>query len=89
MKFGTVYLDGKIVPIAQGIDGKAINLEKDEKYGFIDSSGKEIVKPIYDRIFDFGSTGLSNYAKYVKGNKEGLIDSNGKEVVFSSANRKK
>ena len=26
MKFGTVYLDGKTVPIVQGIDGKAINL---------------------------------------------------------------
>jgi hypothetical protein len=57
-----------------------ISIQKDERYGFIDSTGKEIVKPIYDQIFGFDEY-KKGWALVLKNEQYGFIDSTGKEVV--------
>ena len=52
-------------------------VSKDGKYGFIDTKGKEVVKPKYDSVGDF-SEGV---AFVLKDDKSGLIDKKGKEIV--------
>jgi len=54
---------------------------KDKKYGFIDETGKEIVKPKYDSIYNFGEKGIGNWALVRIGNKFGFIDDTGNEIV--------
>ena len=54
---------------------------KDKKYGFIDETGKEIVKPKYDLINNFGDKGIGNWTLVRIGNKYGFIDYSGKEIV--------
>jgi len=55
---------------------------KENKYGFIDEFGDEVVKPQYDEILPFG-THQKGWALVVKENKYGFIDENGDEVVKS------
>ena len=54
---------------------------KDKKYGFIDETGKEIVKPKYDSIYNFCEKGIGNWALVRIGNKFGFIDDTGNEIV--------
>lgn len=56
------------------------SIQKDERYGFIDSTGKEVVKPIYDQIFGFDEY-KKGWALVLKNEQFGFIDSTGKEVV--------
>jgi len=55
-------------------------VHKNGKVGFIDGTGKEIVKPIYTMILDF-SDYKSGWALVRKNNLVGFIDSSGKEIV--------
>ncbi len=54
-----------------------IQVEKDDKYGLADATGKEVIPPTYDRIYGFNE-GL---ARVEKDDKYGFVDSTGKEVV--------
>jgi hypothetical protein len=58
---------------SEGLGG----IYKNDKYGFIDSTGKIIVAPVYDEALPF-SQGL---AAVRFGNKWGFIDKTGKEVI--------
>jgi len=55
-------------------------VQKENKYGFIDRSGKEVVPVNYDNIASFGSKGIS-WSLVRKGNKYGYIDSYGNVVI--------
>lgn len=52
-------------------------VSKNEKYGFINKNGKEVIPRIYDDAFDF-SEGL---AAVLKNEKYGFIDKQGQEVI--------
>ncbi|MDD4149293.1 MAG: WG repeat-containing protein, partial [Bacteroidales bacterium] len=52
----------------------------DNKLGFINNKGKEIVKPVYDSIGQFDVC-KTNWAMIKIGNKLGFINNKGKEVV--------
>ncbi len=54
-----------------------IQVEKNDKYGLADTTGKEVLPPIYDSVGDFNE-GL---ARVEKGDKYGFADITGKEVV--------
>jgi hypothetical protein len=58
-------------------------IQKNNKFGFINVNGKEIVSPKYDRIEAFGSRGNMRLALIQKNNKFGFIDINGKEISDS------
>lgn len=84
-KLGTKVIDtdgNEIVPrgkynrISDFSDGLAA-VELDNKYGFIDKTGKEVVPPKYDSASDF-SEGL---AAVKLGDKYGYVDKTGKEVI--------
>ena len=49
----------------------------DEKNGFIDGTGKEIVPPKYDHVDDF----KEGFARVELDGKYGFIDRTGKEVI--------
>ncbi|WP_010243902.1 WG repeat-containing protein [Acetivibrio cellulolyticus] len=57
---------------------------KSEKCGFIDSSGKEVIKPQYPLVSDFVN-GFASYCKldnsYLGLTAEGFIDKTGKEIL--------
>jgi hypothetical protein len=55
-------------------------VENDHQYGFIDTSGREVVPVVYDRIdmFDMYKT---NFALVKQDGKYGFIDITGKEIV--------
>lgn len=55
-------------------------VKNDGKFGFIDTSGIEVVPPIYNRIDHFGEK-RDNWAQVKNKGKFGFIDVNGKEVV--------
>lgn len=46
--------------------------------GFMDTTGKEIVKPMYDDFADVGKTGL---VQVMRNGKSGLMDNTGRELV--------
>ncbi|MDP8034383.1 WG repeat-containing protein [Pasteurella atlantica] len=50
---------------------------KNGKYGFINSQGKELIKPIYDQLLSWTTANLL----FKKGNKYGVVDFNGKVEV--------
>jgi hypothetical protein len=54
-----------------------------EKWGFIDMSGKEVVPPKYDKIGMFGANGHPEWMRICDNEKWGFIDMSGKEVVLS------
>lgn len=64
------------------VDGRAY-LYRDGYVGLIDSSGRVLVPPMYDKIFAFDSGGIANVTR---NGKYGLIDINGNVVAtpFSS-----
>jgi hypothetical protein len=58
-------------------------IELGNKLGFIDENGKEIVKPIYKKIGQFGEF-KSNWARIQLNNKLGFINNKGEEVIKPS-----
>ncbi len=52
----------------------------DDKYGFIDTNGKEVVPLIYDEVYEFNKF-KTDWMLVEQDNKLGFIDTNGKEVV--------
>ncbi len=55
-------------------------VQRGDKFGFVNTQGKEVVSCDYDHIERFGSHGNA-WALVQKGNKYGFINSQGKEVV--------
>src|SRR4051812_10563193 len=55
-------------------------VQLDDKYGFIDHDGNEVVKPIYHRILPFDAY-RPGWALIILDDRLGFIDSTGKEVV--------
>ena len=55
-------------------------VRKNEKYGFIDRQGKEVVSPTYEKIYSFGES-PSNWAKVRLNGLYGFLDRSGTEVV--------
>ena len=55
----------------------SVPVPKDNKYGYIDKTGKEIVKPKYDDAYEFSE----DLARVQKDDKWGFIDKTGKEVI--------
>ena len=47
------------------------------RHGFIDKTGKEIVEPKYDYVYDFEE----GFAKVELNGKHGFVDKTGKEVI--------
>ncbi|WP_201317552.1 WG repeat-containing protein [Paenibacillus sp. EPM92] len=87
IKMGYINTSGKIViPARSGqygafSDGLAV-FTKDPifgKYGYIDKTGKEVIKPLYENPHDF-SEGLAAVRTEVLG-KWGYIDKKGKEIT--------
>ena len=52
-------------------------VEKNNKWGFVNSQGQEIVPCLYDKIEDFNN----DVARVKRNNKWGLVNSNGTEIV--------
>jgi hypothetical protein len=74
---GKILAPVKYESIYDFYDGIA-QVKQNNKYGFIDSTGKEIVKPVYDYVPISFTEGLA----YVQqGGKYGFVDRNGKLVV--------
>jgi hypothetical protein len=75
---------GKIQPLRIARKGELVNWRKGSKVGFVDSSGKFKIQPIFDDALPF-SDGL---AAVKVGDKWGFIDAHGKTVIaprFESA----
>ncbi|MBI3511908.1 MAG: WG repeat-containing protein [Bacteroidetes bacterium] len=51
------------------------------EWGFLDANGKEIIKPIYDFVYDFEKTSSGSKAKVRMGSRNFWIDENGNETV--------
>lgn len=64
---------GTVFTPSEGIGAISSN----RKYGFINSNGKILVRPIYDEVFDF----KDGFAKVVKNKKYGFIDKTGRIIV--------
>lgn len=61
-------------------DGGWFNVEKNDKEGACDKSGREIVAPKYDNVYYRNSDGFEYY--YVECNgKNGACDKNGREII--------
>jgi hypothetical protein len=56
-------------------------VQSGDKLGFVNSEGKEIVRPIYDNIEAFNARNRNNWALVERDGAYGFIDSNGKEAV--------
>ena len=78
LSFGQVLLD-KTYSYGEYRKNWAL-VEKDELYGFIDITGKPIVKPQYNSINKFGEY-QKNWAMVQQNELYGFIDNDGKEIV--------
>jgi len=79
---GFIHENGKMVNEYDDIgslneQGLAL-AKKDGKFGFIDTTGKEIIPPVYDEVESFNEQGL---AMVKKDGKSGFIDQTGKEII--------
>ncbi len=59
-------------------EGGLAAVQKDDKWGFVNTSGKLVIKTTYDDVRDCKTSGL-NYVK--KGDKWGFIDVNGTQIT--------
>ncbi len=59
-------------------EGGLAAVQKDDKWGFVNTSGKIVINTKYDDLRDSKISGL-NYVK--KGNKWGFIDANGNQIT--------
>jgi hypothetical protein len=66
-------------------DGEWVNgfseVRRNNKYGFVDEKGIEVVPCIYDVIWDFGRMGILKYAKVGRNGKSGYVDMKGVEII--------
>jgi len=83
---GTVYVCGRYVsidssgtllPLRIAVEGHLESREKDDKFGFVDSTGDFVIAPTFDEVLPF-SEGL---AAARIGDKWGFIDSSGHFVI--------
>ena len=61
--------------------GRYLFPEKNGKYGFMFTDGKEIVTPIYDKIFDIYQLINEGIAPCKRGGRYGVINDKGEEVI--------
>ena len=55
--------------------------KQNDRYGFIDEKGAEVIPPIYDQAGEFTQAGELYYSKVRLNGKEGLIDVDGNTIV--------
>ena len=61
-----------------GVDSTLlIMVELDGKYGFINENGKEVIKPIYENMYNFSG----DYVRLMLNGKWGYLDRFGKKVT--------
>ncbi len=75
------YLDnnGNIIESKDALKENTLFASKqNEKWGFVDSEGKFVIEPIYERVTDFNKYG---YASIKLNNKWGSINENGKIII--------
>jgi len=58
-------------------EGLALFINKDDKYGFIDKSGKTVINPQFEAAYSF----CGGFAAVMQNDKWGFIDKNGKIVI--------
>ncbi len=73
----TLALLSYLISHGQNLAPKLIETISGQKYGYVNSSNKVVIKPIYDEAFEF----IDGYAPVVINKNMGLIDSTGTEVV--------
>ena len=61
-------------------------VEVDNKLGFINDKGELVVKPIYDKIGQFGDV-KSDWLAVTLNDKVGFINDKGKEVIKPSTQK--
>lgn len=62
--------------------GNVASVKKNDKYGFINTNGEEVVPCIYDRVYGVIGLKLPDHMFVVdKNHQTGIIDNSGKEVV--------
>jgi hypothetical protein len=72
------YEDTKSIQIGKQLDlDKLYPIEVNKKQGFMDKTGKIVVKPKYDMVYDF----YEGRARVVLNKLYGYIDSTGKEII--------
>ena len=84
-------LDKSIVFANDFVNGYAAVLNDDQKQGYINEKGEIVIKPSYDRAFNFSTDGLAIVGKEVNDstNKYFAIDTKGKELFSFSSNEYK
>ncbi len=84
-------LDNSIVSANGFVCGFATVSNDDNKHGYINEKGEIVIKPSYDRAFNFSTNGLAIVSKEVNDstNKYFVIDTNGKELFTFSSNEYK
>ncbi len=81
-------LSSSIKVASNFVNGYALILTKDDKFGFINEKGETIVKPTYDSVTSFFSEGIAIMAQYSGGFEDRTttfiaVDTSGK-VLFSA-----
>jgi hypothetical protein len=71
------FLINSLLLMSQNLQSKLIQTISGEKYGFVNSAGEVVIKPLYDKVFEF----RDGYSPVVKGEKMGLIDTLGNEII--------
>ncbi|MDE7410648.1 MAG: WG repeat-containing protein [Paramuribaculum sp.] len=84
-------LDNSIVSANDFENGFAAVSNDDNKYGYINENGEIVIKPSYDRAFNFSTDGLAIVGKGVNDstNKYFAIDNKGNELFSFSSNEYK
>ncbi len=81
--YGYINLKGKeVIPckykhLGYEIHNNRVFYQENNKYGFLDTTGKAVVAPVYDRVFDF----IIDVTAVQKGEKWALINDKGKLVT--------
>ena len=71
--------DGKEVDNKEVYSENTVFSKKEnDKWGFVDKTGKVIVEPIYDRVTEFNKYG---FAGVLKDNKWGVVDKEGNQIT--------
>lgn len=84
-------LDNSIVSASDFANGYATVSNDDNKQGYINEKGEIVIKPSYDRAFNFSADGVAIVGKEINDstNKYFAIDTAGKELFSFSSNEYK